>query len=117
MGPRDEERDVLRLEVSEDSGRAVVRASGEVDLDSSSALRAALARLLVAGRHIVLDLSGVTFIDASGIGVLVGARRSAVRSGLTLALRRPSPVVKKVLEVTSVLRFIPVEPAQSAGAA
>jgi anti-sigma B factor antagonist len=62
------------------------------------------------GRDLVVDLCGVRFMDASGIGALVGAQRLADHAGLGFTLRRPSPGVARLLKVTGVLRAVPVEP-------
>jgi anti-sigma B factor antagonist len=111
MGLCDEKPDELDLEVSEEGpGTAVVRATGEVDLLTAGRLRCALAHLVQQGRHLVVDLRGVRFMDASGIGALVGAQRLARDAGLTLTLRRPTPGVAKLLTLTGALLAVPVEP-------
>jgi anti-sigma B factor antagonist len=84
----------------EDQRVTVVRARGELDVASSGALRACLMEAIGEGSPTVLDLRDVTFVDAAGIGVLVGARRSAQRSGLSFTLRGPSARVSAVLELT-----------------
>jgi anti-sigma B factor antagonist len=111
MSVGDDESDGLDLEVCEEgSGTAVVRATGEVDVMTAGRLRSALAHLVREGRNLVVDLRGVRFMDASGIGALVGAQRLARHTGVTLTLRRPSPGVARLLKVTGALRTVPVEP-------
>jgi anti-sigma B factor antagonist len=51
--------------------------------------------------HIDVDMSAVTFLDSSGIGMLVAARRAAEVKGITLKLREPGPMVRMVLEVAN----------------
>jgi anti-sigma B factor antagonist len=60
-----------------DDGTAIVTASGELDIVGADPLRRLLAELRLQGdiAHLVVDLSGVPFIDSSGMGVLVGAQR------------------------------------------
>jgi stage II sporulation protein AA (anti-sigma F factor antagonist) len=48
-------------------------------------------------------------MDASGIGVLVGAQRLAREIGATFTIRRPSPAVERLLKLTGVLRVVRVE--------
>lgn len=53
----------------------VVGARGDCDVSSSDLLRDELTRQIEAGRErVVVDLSGITFIDSTGLGVLVSAR-------------------------------------------
>ena len=47
----------------------------------------------------MLDLSGVTFLDSTGIGVLVRARNRLLAAGGELILRSPSGIVRDVLEI------------------
>jgi anti-anti-sigma factor len=110
MARPDETPAVLRLEVFGDMHRVVVHAIGEVDLASSTVLRATLARLAAARRDVVLDLACVTFMDASGVGVILGAYREARGMGVAFVLRGPSRAVTKVLDLTGTLRVVPVEP-------
>jgi anti-anti-sigma factor len=55
----------------------LVAASGELDIFTADQLRRALAdmRGQNATEHLIIDLTGVTFIDSSGLGVLVGSQR------------------------------------------
>jgi anti-sigma B factor antagonist len=72
-----------------------VTISGEIDIATSRAMGDALA----AGRgpaHLEVDMSAVTFMDASGIGVLLAARQRAVDGGGSLTLRATSSAVRRV---------------------
>ncbi|HXN39101.1 MAG TPA: STAS domain-containing protein [Solirubrobacteraceae bacterium] len=60
----------------------VLVAGGELDFHASPRLRESIAEHIRAGaRHIVLDLSSVTFIDSTAIGVLVGAATRLQEAG------------------------------------
>ncbi|TMR07330.1 STAS domain-containing protein [Actinomadura soli] len=82
----------------------VVAISGELDMSSTPSLR---ERLYVAlrdpGMYVIIDLSGVTFCDASGLAMLVGARRRVEGTSTTLILARPRPQTAKLLRVTGLL--------------
>ena len=89
--------------VERDGTRATVAASGEIDLASSPELRRELQALLDDGvRRMVVDLGAVTFIDSSGLGVLVGAlkRINEDRDGGSLEIRGLNGPVRKVFEIT-----------------
>jgi anti-sigma B factor antagonist len=75
-----------------------VRISGEIDIATSPAMRDAL----VTGpdpAHLEVDMSAVTVMDASGIGVLLAARQRALDGGGSLTLRAPSWAVRRVTGV------------------
>ena len=72
-----------------------VTISGEIDIATCRAMREALATG-PSPAHLEVDMSAVTFMDASGIGVLLAARRLAVDAGGSLTLRAPSRAVRRV---------------------
>jgi anti-sigma B factor antagonist len=75
----------------------LVRASGELDLATVPRLRAVLA---TSGSRVVLDLRGVTFLDASGLGVLVTASYRARRAGGAVRLVGACFQVRRVVTIT-----------------
>jgi anti-anti-sigma factor len=77
-----------------------VTISGEIDIATCRAMRDALAAELGHGPvHLEVDMSTVTFMDASGIGVLLAARRQAVDAGGSLTLRAPSRATRRLTGV------------------
>lgn len=110
-GSREVMFELLRLRSRREGGTHVVSARGELDLASSQAL----ARELVAAGasdadRILLDLSGLTFIDCAGLRVILSMEaRSGDRPGRFLIQRGP-PNIQRVFAVTSAatqLRFVP----------
>jgi anti-sigma B factor antagonist len=89
-------------------GVATVR--GEVDLAGVHALREALHHLIDSGsRHLVLDLDQVTFMDSTGLGVLIGACRRAQSCDGSLSVVGASPRLLKIFKLTGltgVFRFV-----------
>jgi len=84
---------------------ALVVASGELDLQAVPDLRTLFSWLAASGcRDVVLDASGVTFIDVSGLRALLGG----VSRGLTLVLQAPSKPVVRLLELTATTDVLPV---------
>jgi len=72
--------------------------SGDIDIATSPAMQDAL----VTGpdpAHLEVDMSAVTFMDASGIGVLLAARQRAVDGGGSLILRSPGWAVRRLTAV------------------
>lgn len=80
---------------------------GRLDVAAAADARLALADAVAAGSdELVLDLSGLQQIDATGLGVLVGAHRSAGRAGRRLVLLDVPPQVGRLLFVTRLHRVI-----------
>ena len=89
------------LSVRRSDGYAIVTISGEIDIARAPALREQLIGLLRPGpSRLVVDLSRVTFCDASGLAVLVGVARRVGLLGGVLRLAAPTPLVSTVLRLT-----------------
>src|ERR1700761_3203244 len=62
----------------------IVTITGDVDIATAPLLRERLARMAAAGTPVVVDLDRVSFIDAAGLGALVGAASQAAAHGTTV---------------------------------
>jgi anti-anti-sigma factor len=86
-----------------------MRVEGELDLSTSPSMGEALLEELNRGRSVVLDLSGITFIDSTGLNTLVAALRSCEANGGSLALGPNLPSqVTRVLEITGLDALLPI---------
>jgi anti-sigma B factor antagonist len=87
--------------------RVVVR--GEVDMATAPQLRELLEGLIESGsKRIVIDCRELSFLDSSGIGVLVAARNRLGDDG-DIVLDSPQAHVRKVLDITKVSSHLSVE--------
>jgi anti-sigma B factor antagonist len=96
----------VRLKVDyERSGETgvIVRLSGEVDLSDEEQLVAMVADAL-GGRPptVVVDLSGVRFMDCAGIRALLRVQRAARERDCALTVRDPQPTVERILRIVQV---------------
>lgn len=79
----------------------LVAPSGEVDLASAEQLRQGLLDGEANARtSMVVDLRGVSFIDSTGIGELVGCLRRCSTADVSLAFVVPDGTIRKILHVT-----------------
>jgi anti-anti-sigma factor len=99
----------LRFVVERGDGRATVRLAGEVDCASAAIAHLALERAGSDAIEIVLDVSRVSFLDASGLRFLLSAQQRARAGNRRLVIRRPSRTVRRMLELTGALRLLNVE--------
>ena len=91
----------LVLATSQIGDLAVVTVGGEVDLDTASQLGDhALDAVRDVSPHVLLDLTGVTFMDSTGLKVLLSIQRRAVLAGGSFGVAGPSRSVRKILALT-----------------
>ena len=98
--------------VRERGGATVVVLVGELDLATTFGLRTRLATLEQTDPppdRVVVDLTGLDFIDASGISVLLSAQRALAARGSGLVLRAPSRMVRTVLRLLDLDAVLQVE--------
>lgn len=88
---------------------------GELDMSNAEALREALVVQRVPGRLVFLDLSRLSFMDSSGIKVLLEADAAARANGHSLSITRLSAPVRRVLEITGLLDRLPIATGSSTG--
>lgn len=101
------------------SGRtAVVRLPREIDLTRSDDVREALlAALNRAAPALIIDMTGTTFCDSSGITALVRAARRATATGASIRVAATAPPVLRVLSLVGIDRLIDIYPSVDAARA
>lgn len=99
----------FKIEDDEIDGVPIVSASGEIDVATAPPLRDRLQALTTAGQStVVVDLAGVTFLDSTALGVLVGALKRCRESGGDLPLVIEEPRILKVFEITGLTGVFPI---------
>ena len=93
------------LQTSEDSAKLVL--SGDIDLQVSGDIKTEIERLSDIPR-LEIDASEVTYIDSSGVAVLILARRHCARNNMTLALPSISEAVHRVLRIARLDVMLPI---------
>jgi anti-sigma B factor antagonist len=102
----DEHPDQLTTETMMTGNCAVISVVGELDSVTSEALTSAAQDAVDHGAtELVLDLSGVEFMDSSGISALISTRTIA-----SITLRHPSPAVTRLVDITGLSDVFAIEP-------
>lgn len=88
----------------------VVRVGGEIDHHSAVSVRTGIDEKLSAERplKVYLELSGVDFMDSSGLGLIMGRYALVKRYGGTLAVLDPSPAVLKIMKLAGMERMVSI---------
>ncbi|MBS1849738.1 MAG: STAS domain-containing protein [Acidobacteria bacterium] len=99
----------LKLDTRVVDGVTVVSGQGRIVFgEESTALRGTLKDLLTSTRQIVLNLSGVSYIDSGGLGMLVGAYSSARSAGADIKLAGLGQRLRDVLQITKLVTVFEV---------
>jgi anti-sigma B factor antagonist len=98
-------------------GAAVIAPAGEVDLVSVHRVRDVLRRAAADCRRVVLDLRQVSFMDSSGLRLLVEAQQHAEADGFSFAVVRGPASLERLFEVTGLDTRLDVhdDPRRAAG--
>jgi stage II sporulation protein AA (anti-sigma F factor antagonist) len=89
----------------------LIRLTGELDHHTAEELRAKVTDVLEKGqvRHIVLNLEHLTFMDSSGLGVILGRYKHIKNIGGEMIVCSISPTVKRLFEMAGLFKIIRLE--------
>jgi anti-sigma B factor antagonist len=108
--PAGDDAALLTVEVTEEApGTFVAYVRGEIDMATCERLRDAIEPHLGPGQRIVMDLSGVSFMDSSCLNILLHARTTLTADGGSLILRNPSKAARLLLSLTGISELFDIE--------
>jgi anti-sigma B factor antagonist len=94
---------LLRLDVRLVDRAVVITADGEIDIATAPTLRAELLRQVDADvETVILDLCKVTFMDSSGLGVVIAALNRTTSRGSRFSVVCPAGKLRRIFEITGV---------------
>lgn len=94
--------------LSLDDGTVEMHLAGEFGLEPAAAVERQLGSVLATHAQLLVDLSALTFIDASAVGVLARAKHACDGRDATLTLRLGSSPARRVLDVVGLSAFLHV---------
>ena len=98
------------LEITEDDlpgGGKLMSLRGELDMIGAPEVEERLVNHAREGHDVRLDLTGLTFMDSTGVRVLFGAAQAADDNGPKLEIVKPGGEVWRVIELTGLQRVLP----------
>ncbi|MDP9387288.1 MAG: STAS domain-containing protein [Actinomycetota bacterium] len=117
LGGTRQEDDVLDIKTEQADGYVICRPVGELDAFTVSQFRQSLAEL-ASNPRLLIDMSGVPFVDSAGLGALIGGIRRARELGGEVAVACNRPTLTRLLRTTGFDRIVTVaETVQEAAAA
>jgi anti-sigma B factor antagonist len=98
---------VLDIQIDSADGYTICRPVGELDAFTVSQFRQALAQL-ASNERLLIDMSGVPFVDSDGLGALIGGIRRARELGGDVAVSCSRPTLTRLLRTTGFDRIVTV---------
>jgi len=89
----------------------LITIEGEIDHHTAKFIRSEIDKAIFYYRphNATMDLSAITFMDSSGLGLILGRYTQIVQLGGTFKLKDPTPQISKILVLAGVDRLIPTE--------
>lgn len=111
------DRDELEFTVDVGGGPdgSVVAPRGELDMATQDGLRAALERQAARG-IVTLDLSGLSFLDTSGLRLILETAEASRRDGFTFTVLPGIPAVQRLFDIAGVTQLVPFDRGGEGGA-
>ncbi len=104
----------MHVECEKRDDYTLARVTGSIEVVSGNRLAEATC-LRTASDHVVLDMSGVDFLDSSGVRILLDIVRNFKEAGKKIVMANPSPTVFRTLQLVSFDRLIPIAESVEAG--
>ena len=109
---------MIEHSLREEGGVTVIAPVGPIDVARALELRELLAAHVgEAGKRVLVDLSEVTLVDSSGVGLFVTAHRQAESAGASFGLANPVGPVGRVFELTRTNKLLRIYPTVADGVA
>jgi anti-anti-sigma factor len=103
------------VDLAEMNGQTIIRFVGEFDLSAAERAQVVSQRAFANGYTgpVIVDVSELVFCDSTGVRVLLSIEGMAAQRGRDMALRRPSPVLRRVLAALGMESYFQVEDVSS----
>ena len=100
--------DQLRVQRMDLDGAVCLALIGELDLASVTTLNAHLKSAAETEKHLIVDMSGLRYIDSTGAKALLDAHRNLKQAGRRIVLAAVSPMTQRILNVLGVEQVLAV---------
>ena len=100
----------MDMDIKNENDTAVAVLKGEIDHHNARSLRTELDHYIVTVQpeRFAIDFAGITFMDSSGIGLIMGRSKLMKECGGSLEIRNAQPYIRRVLKLAGVERIVKV---------
>ena len=110
--------EIAALEVTRErigADEQVVAVAGQIDLYTAPELKVALSEAILEGaQRVTVDLSGTTFMDSTGLGVLVGAKKRLRALDGSIAIVCPDTSIRRLFEISGLVHLFEIYDSRAA---
>ena len=94
----------MNIDIKSENGSAIAKLSGEIDHHNAKELRTQLDKFIISAQppELVMDFKNITFMDSSGIGLIMGRSKLMKECGGKLEVRNSQPYIKRVLKLSGI---------------
>lgn len=98
----------MNLQYGRNEDQLIVKICGEIDHHSAKSAREEIDDKFKSEgcKNMILDMSGITFCDSSGLGLIMGRYKTVTEEGGELYVQRPSPSVDKMIRLSGMDRLV-----------
>lgn len=90
----------LELNIAKNADETSIRGTGKITLATADYFQSTIRGAIPGNKRMVLDLTGIEYIDSSGLGALVSVYLAAGHAKCKLELANPKPRVRDLLKIT-----------------
>lgn len=101
----------MKVDIKADNaGAAVAMLSGEIDHHSAKEIRRQLDSYIISSqpRELTMDFRNISFMDSSGIGLIIGRSKLMKECGGTLVVHSPQSYIRRVMKLSGIERLVKI---------
>lgn len=100
----------MSIDIRSENGAAIAVLTGEIDHHTARELRSELDKFVITMQPdiLIIDFSSITFMDSSGIGLIIGRYKLMKECGGRLEIKSPQPYIRRVLKLSGIERIVKI---------
>ena len=98
----------MNVDIKSENGYAVAMLNGEIDHHNAKEIREEIDRFIIANqpKELAIDFADISFMDSSGIGLIMGRYKLISECGGRLVVKNPRQYIKRVLKISGIERIV-----------
>lgn len=98
----------MKIDIKSENGTAIAVLNGEIDHHNAKDIRQQLDKYIISAqpKELAIDFSNISFMDSSGIGLIMGRYKLMHECGGSLIVRNPQTYIKRVMKLSGIERLV-----------